>query len=82
MQLCRYAGAGLFDSVQSTEPQQMIADYSKDRIVNDIAYQHCMLAAIGLASLQLELLSCSPQDIEGLIDYSHALHIVQARAQV
>lgn len=80
--LCRYAGAGLFDSVQSTEPKQTVADYSSDMMCNEQNYQHHMLAAIGIVSLQLEQLMGSAQDIEGVIDHSNAIHIVQTRPQV
>lgn len=80
--LCRYAGAGLFDSVQSTEPIQTFADYSSDVMCNEQSYQQCMLAAIGLVSLQLERLMGTAQDIEGVIDHSNAIHIVQTRPQV
>ena len=82
MTLCRYAGAGLFDSLQSTEPMQTVADYSTDTMCNDLKYQHCMLAAVGVLSLQLEGLIGSAQDIEGVIDYSDRLHLVQTRPQV
>ena len=80
--LCRYAGAGLFDSVQSTEPVQTVADYSSDMMCNEQSYQQRMLAAIGIVSLQLERLMGSAQDIEGIIDRSNAIHIVQTRPQV
>ncbi len=80
--LCRYAGAGLFDSTQSIEPQQVIADYSIDRLLEVKAYQHSMLAAVGLVSLRIEQLLGSAQDIEGVIDCNNVLHIVQTRPQV
>ena len=82
MTFCRYAGAGLFDSVQSTEPMQTPADYSIDMMCNELNYQQRMLAALGIVSLQLERLIGSAQDIEGVIDHSGAMHIVQTRPQV
>ena len=80
--MCRYAGAGLFDSVQSTEPMQTVADYSADVMCNELGYQQHMLAALGVVSLQLERLIGNAQDIEGVIDYIGAIHIVQTRPQV
>ena len=80
--LCRYAGAGLFDSVQTTQPMQTVADYSTDMMCNEPKYQHRMLAAVGVVSLQLEGLMGSAQDIEGVIDYSDTIHLVQTRPQV
>ena len=79
---CRYAGAGLFESVQSTEPQQSIVDYSTDRLLIDNEYQHSMLGAIGLVSLRIEQLLGGAQDIEGVIDDDSTVHIVQTRPQV
>ena len=80
--LRRYAGAGLFDSVQSTEPMQTVTDYSTDMMCNDLNHQCSMLAAIGVVSVQLERLLGSAQDIEGVIDHRDAIHIVQTRPQV
>ena len=71
---CRYAGAGLFDSVQSTEPNgmQTPADFSIDRMCNELNYQQC---ALGVVSLQLERLISSAQDVEGVIDHSGAINV-------
>ena len=82
MTFCRYAGAGLFDSVQSNEPMQTPADYSIDTMCNELNYQQRMLAALGVVSLQLERLTGSAQDIEGVIDHSGAIDVVQTRPQV
>ena len=82
MLTCRYAGAGLFDSMQSAEPQCRAADYSLDRLLVDSVYQHSMLVSIGIASMQIEQLMGSAQDIEGVIDCHDTLHIVQTRPQV
>ena len=79
---CRYAGAGLFDSVQSTQPHQTVADYSTNAMFNDVAYQHCMLAAIGVLSMQIVNLTGCAQDIEGVIDGQDTIHVVQTRPQV
>ncbi|KAL3148765.1 COP9 signalosome complex subunit 8 [Trebouxia sp. C0009 RCD-2024] len=77
-----YAGAGLFDSVQSMEPMQMVADYSRDLMCYDLHFQRKLLAAIGVVSLRLEQLVGSAQDIEGVIDNHNAVHVVQTRPQV
>ncbi len=79
---CRYAGAGLFDSVQSAEPQCRVADYSSDKLLVDQAYQHSMLVIIGIASMQIEQLMGAAQDIEGVLDCNDILNIVQTRPQV
>ena len=41
-----------------------------------------MLAALGVVSLQLERLVGNAQDIEGVIDYIGAIHLVQTRPQL
>lgn len=51
-------------------------------MINDTAYQHCMLAAIGRLSMQLANLAGCAQDIEGVIDGQNAIHVVQTRPQV
>lgn len=78
----RYAGAGLFDSLQSTEPQARVADYSTDRLLTDEAYRQSMLVAIGLVSMRIEQLMGCAQDIEGVLDCNDVLHVVQTRPQV
>lgn len=80
--LRRYAGAGLFDSVQTMESMQIVADYSSDPMCCDLHYQCQLLAAIGVVSLCLEQLVGSAQDIEGVVDYDNAVHVVQTRPQV
>ena len=60
----------------------MVADYSTDLMCNDLTYQCQMLAAIGVVSLRLEQLTGSAQDIEGVIDFDNAVHVVQTRPQV
>ena len=79
---CSYAGAGLFDSVQSHELQQAAADYSEDRLLMPGTYQTSMIAKIAATCLFIEHLFGSAQDIEGVIDFTNGVHIVQSRPQV
>ena len=72
----------MFDSVQAIEPESRVADYSEDLLLSDFAYQHSILAAVGLLSLQLEQVLQGPQDVEGVIDYDSRIHVVQTRPQV
>ena len=79
---CSYAGAGLFDSIQSTESQEAAADYSEDRLLMHGTYQQAMLVKLAAVCMRIEQLAGSAQDIEGVIDYNNDLHIVQSRPQV
>lgn len=79
---CRYAGAGLFDSVQTQLPAEVVADTSADKLVNDFVYQSHMLAIIAGICAQIEQIMGSPQDVEGVVDSTDSVHIVQTRPQV
>lgn len=79
---CRYAGAGLFDSVHSAEPRVVPVDYSSEPLVSDSAFQIATLGRIAAAAAAVEAAAGSPQDIEGVIAADGGLHIVQTRPQV
>ena len=57
-------------------------NYSMDRLLNDNKYQRELLAAVAMASLAIEQLVGTAQDIEGVIDKQDKVHIVQTRPQV
>lgn len=77
-----FAGAGLYNSVQSKEPQETLVDFSSDQLVADQAFQSLMLGRIAAASAAVESAAGSPQDIEGVITATGELYIVQTRPQV
>ena len=79
---CRYAGAGLFDSVQSSAPQEVPVEFSSDPLLADLAFQSSVLGRIAAASAAVERAAGSPQDIEGAITANGKLYIVQTRPQV
>ena len=80
--MCRYAGAGLFDSVQSLEPQAVPVDYTADPLFTDRAFQAQTLGRIAAAAAAVEAAAGSPQDIEGVVTADGHLFIVQTRPQV
>lgn len=79
---CRYAGAGLFDSLPTEHFNEVTADYSADRLINDTMYQNHILASIAAVCSDIERVAGSAQDIEGVVDWQDAIHIVQSRPQV
>lgn len=79
---CRYAGAGLFDSIQTQAASEVATDYSVDSLVSDPTYQTRMLISIAAVCVAVEQVAGSAQDVEGVIDFDDALHIVQTRPQV
>lgn len=78
----RYAGAGLFESVQSRAPQEVPVDFSSDQLLLDQALQSCLLGRIAAASAAVESAAGSPQDIEGVVTADGRLYVVQTRPQV
>ena len=78
----RYAGAGLFDSVQSVEPQAVPVDYTADQLFTDPATQQQVLGRIALAAAAVEQAAGSAQDIEGVVTADGRVFIVQTRPQV
>jgi alpha-glucan,water dikinase len=79
----RYAGAGLFDSVQSVEPQAVPVDYTADRLFSDAEFQAQTLARIAAAAAAVEAAAGgTPQDIEGVVTAEGEIFIVQTRPQV
>jgi alpha-glucan, water dikinase len=79
----RYAGAGLFDSVQSQHPVEVAADYSSDQLLADAAHQRRLLGRVAAAAAAVEAaMGGSPQDVEGVLTADGQLYVVQTRPQV
>ncbi|KAK3278362.1 alpha-glucan water dikinase [Cymbomonas tetramitiformis] len=77
-----YAGAGLYDSITLEAQKEVLVDYSTDPIVQDPVFQRDILGRIAAASLAIENVYGSPQDIEGCITRDGKLYVVQTRPQV
>ena len=77
-----YAGAGLFDSIQTSPPQIAPADYVADRLFADDSYQQEVLGAIAVAVAAVERCCECAQDVEGVIGEDNSIHIVQTRPQI
>jgi alpha-glucan,water dikinase len=76
-----YAGAGLYDSVLLTEPQERTLDYTSERLVWDVAQRAGLLGQIARLGEVVEQAFGAPQDIEGA--FSHGkFFVVQTRPQV
>ncbi|XP_010520833.1 PREDICTED: alpha-glucan water dikinase 2 isoform X2 [Tarenaya hassleriana] len=76
-----YAGAGLYDSVLMDEANEVVLDYSKERLVTDKAFQVSLFSRIAETGDVIERLYGCPQDIEGVVK-DGTVHVVQARPQV
>ena len=81
-QFCRYAGAGLYDSVQLYEPEFRMARLADCRLVYDTSFRQQIMWNIASISRDIEAHMGCAQDIEGVIDYTDRIHIVQSRPQV
>ena len=82
LQFCRYAGAGLYDSVQLYEPEFRMARLADCRLVYDTSYRQQIMWNIASISRDIEAHMGCAQDIEGVIDCTDRIHIVQSRPQV
>ena len=78
----RYAGAGLFDSVQSRAPKEVPVNFSSDPLLADQAFQSTVLGRIAAASAAVATAAGSPQDVEGVVTADGKLYVVQTRPQV
>ncbi|KAK7858548.1 alpha-glucan water dikinase 2, partial [Quercus suber] len=76
-----YAGAGLYDSIVMDKEEEVVLDYSKDRLVVDKAFQVSLFSKIAEAGKIIEGLYGRPQDIEGVVK-DGIIYVVQTRPQI
>ncbi|XP_077218318.1 phosphoglucan, water dikinase isoform X2 [Tasmannia lanceolata] len=76
-----YAGAGLYDSVPMDKEDEVILDYSCDRLIVDKSFQSSIFLKIAEAGKFIEGLYGSAQDIEGVVKDGE-VYVVQTRPQV
>lgn len=80
--MCRFAGAGLFDSVQSALAVEVAVDHSTEPLLCDVDLRRATLGRIAVAAVAVEAALGAPQDIEGVVDEGGEVFVVQARPQV
>ena len=78
----RFAGAGLFDSVQSAPAVEQAVDYSAEPLLCDVDLRRATLGRIAAAAVAVEAALGARQDIEGVVDEGGEVFVVQARPQV
>lgn len=76
-----YAGAGLYDSVSMDKQEEVVLDYSSDRMIVDIAFQTSIFSRIAEAGKIIEDLYGCAQDIEGVVKNGE-VYVVQTRPQI
>lgn len=76
-----YAGAGLYDSEVMDKEEEVVLDYSKDRLIVDKAFQVSLFSKIAEAGKIIEGLYGRPQDIEGVVK-DGIIYVVQTRPQI
>lgn len=63
------------------EEEQVVLDYSSDKLINDKNFQQEILSNIARAGNAIEELYGSPQDIEGVVR-DGKIYVVQTRPQM
>ncbi|KAJ1275385.1 hypothetical protein BS78_05G131700 [Paspalum vaginatum] len=76
-----YAGAGLYDSVPMDKEEEVVLDYTTDRLFRDSSFQKTILSSIARTGYAIEELYGSPQDIEGVVKDGN-IYVVQTRPQM
>lgn len=76
-----YAGAGLYDSIMLSPPEEKAIRYSGEKLLWDEAFKHKVLTAIVEIGIAVEKAIGSPQDIEGVYSGGN-LFVVQTRPQM
>ncbi len=79
--LAGFAGAGLYDSFMLEPPQEVLLDYSKERLVWDEDFRKDFLFHIAQIGVEVENVMGCPQDIEGVYTKGK-YYVVQTRPQV
>ncbi|PUZ56744.1 hypothetical protein GQ55_5G359200 [Panicum hallii var. hallii] len=76
-----YAGAGLYDSVPMDMEEEVVLDYTTDRLITDYSFRNTILSTIAHTGYAIEELFGSPQDIEGVVK-DGKIFVVQTRPQM
>ncbi|CAO2038492.1 unnamed protein product [Urochloa humidicola] len=76
-----YAGASLYDSVPMDKEEEIVLDYTTDRLITDCSFRNTILSSIAHAGYAIEELYGSPQDIEGVVKDGR-IFVVQTRPQM
>ncbi|OVA15252.1 Pyruvate phosphate dikinase [Macleaya cordata] len=76
-----YAGAGLYDSVPMDKEDEIVLDYSCDRLLIDKGFQRSIFSKIAEAGKIIESMYSSAQDIEGVVKDGE-IYVVQTRPQM
>ncbi|KAA8528379.1 hypothetical protein F0562_035734 [Nyssa sinensis] len=76
-----YAGAGLYDSIPMDKEEEVVLDYSSDRMIIDKAFQISLFSKIVEVGKIIEGLYGCAQDIEGVLKDGE-VYVVQTRPQV
>ncbi|XP_025817671.1 alpha-glucan water dikinase, chloroplastic-like [Panicum hallii] len=76
-----YAGAGLYDSVPMDMEEEVVLDYTTDRLITDYSFRNTILSTIAHTGYAIEDLFGSPQDIEGVVK-DGKIFVVQTRPQM
>lgn len=63
------------------EPEQVVLDYSRDRMIYDKTFQTSLFSRIAEAGKVIESLYGRPQDIEGVVK-DGMIYVVQSRPQI
>ena len=79
--LVGYAGAGLYDSFMLNPARTVPLDYTNERLLWDEGFRKNLLTTVGRIGVAVELITGSPQDIEGAFSAGRA-YVVQTRPQV
>ena len=77
-----YAGAGLYDSVTTAVMTEETVDYSSDRVVADAEYARMIMSKVARVGAAIEDSLGSAQDVEGVIDSTDEVTVVQTRPQM
>lgn len=76
-----YAGAGLYDSVTMDKAQEIVLDYSNERMITDKDFQTSLFRKIAEAGKSIEDIYGCAQDIEGVVKEGE-IYVVQTRPQI
>lgn len=78
----RFAGAGLFDSHPTVNPELQVIDYTDEDLLWDADARSALMWQIALAAAEVEGVLGGPQDIEGGVGDDGQMYIMQSRPQM